>query len=60
MSALVGSGTGREGVNYSKVKVDDLTLHVPDYLDFKEDSMEIQKVQARGKTFFIVNNWTKK
>ena len=26
MSALVESGTGREGVNYSKVKVDDLNI----------------------------------
>ncbi len=60
MSALVGSGSGREGTEYIKVKQNDINLYVPDFLNFKENTLVIQKVQARGKTFLLVKNWERK
>lgn len=60
MSALVGSGSGREGTEYIKVKQKDVTLYVPDFLNFRENTLVIQKVQARGKTFLLVKNWERK
>ncbi len=57
MSALVESDKRNKDINYYSVKIDEMTLYIPDFISFENDTIIMETVDFRGVKYIIAKNW---
>lgn len=51
------SDNRRTDFEYFPVEIEEMTLYVPEFLVFNDNTMVIEKEDFRGESYVLVNNW---